>query len=85
MGESSNDDFKSDQSDLEEELENQPGINLTGFLFGNIDSNGQLDGDIFDDSAKKCLNSLSSFGLGTIVKEVVEDEVLPDEETEIGE
>ncbi|KAK2720741.1 transcription initiation factor TFIID subunit 1-like isoform X2 [Artemia franciscana] len=85
MGESSDDDFKSDQSDLEEELENQPGINLTGFLFGNIDSNGQLDGDIFDDSAKKCLNSLSSFGLGTIVKEVVEDEVLPDEETEIGD
>ena len=54
MGESSNDDFKSDQSDLEEELENQPGINLTESLFGNIDSNGQLDGDIFDDSAKKC-------------------------------
>ena len=34
---------------------------------------------------KNVLNSLSSFGLGTIVKEVVEDEVLPDEETEIGE
>lgn len=44
-----------DDSDNENENE----VNLTGFLFGNIDSTGQLDNDIFDNESKKQLSSLA--------------------------
>ena len=35
------------------------GVDLTGFLFGNIDSEGRLEDDIFDSETKKNLASLS--------------------------
>lgn len=34
-------------------------INLTGFLFGNIDSEGRLETDILDEESKRNLQSLS--------------------------
>jgi len=37
----------------------QNGVDLTGFLFGNIDSSGRLEDDIFDSESKKHLASLS--------------------------
>lgn len=47
------------------------GVDLTGFLFGNIDSKGQLENDdIFDGATKRQLNSLSQFGI-TSVRELV--------------
>jgi TATA box-binding protein binding len=32
---------------------------LTGFLFGNIDENGKLESDFFDEDVKKHVGSLS--------------------------
>lgn len=34
------------------------GVNLTGFLFGNIDEAGQLDSDVFDEDTQRQLGSL---------------------------
>lgn len=51
--------------------ENDLGVDLTGFLFGNIDSQGQLEDDIFDSTTKRQLNSLAQFGLGSMIRDVV--------------
>jgi transcription initiation factor TFIID subunit 1 len=34
-------------------------MNLTGFLFGNIDSHGKLEVDFLDEDARKNLSSLA--------------------------
>lgn len=56
-----------DSNDENDEL----GVDLTGFLFGNIDSHGQLEDDIFDSTTKRQLNSLAQFGLGSMIRDVV--------------
>lgn len=33
-------------------------VNLTGFLFGNIDESGKLENDVFDYDTQKQLSSL---------------------------
>lgn len=48
-----------DPEDDEEEDDNNGGVNLTGFLFGNIDSDGRLVDDIFDSETNKQLGSLA--------------------------
>ncbi|VVD00816.1 transcription initiation factor TFIID subunit 1 isoform X1 [Leptidea sinapis] len=51
------------------------GIDLTGFLFGNIDDSGQLEDDgLLDGDSKKMLSSLSRLGLGSLISEVLEQE-----------
>lgn len=56
-------------------------IPLAGFLFGNIDESGQLDTDILDNEAKKHLGSLTRFGFGTFLEEIIGGEgVLPRDE-----
>lgn len=37
---------------------NHEGVDLTGFLFGNIDETGQLESDVFDSESQKHLSSL---------------------------
>lgn len=49
-------DINYDQDSDENETEN--GVDLTGFLFGNIDSDGRLVDDIFDSESTKQLGSL---------------------------
>ncbi|CAB0008507.1 unnamed protein product [Nesidiocoris tenuis] len=45
---------------------------LTGFLFGNIDEQGQLeDDDLLDNESKRHLASLCRLGLGSILDELV--------------
>lgn len=44
-------------TDSDNETDNE--VNLTGFLFGNIDSAGRLEDDIFDSESKKQLSSLA--------------------------
>lgn len=48
-------------SDSDNDNENEVNVNLTGFLFGNIDSAGRLEDDIFDSESKKQLASLARF------------------------
>ena len=46
------------------------GINLTGFLFGNIDRDGKLEDDFLDENSKKKLGGLSTvLGLKSIIEE----------------
>lgn len=33
-------------------------VNLTGFLFGNVDEYGKLENDVFDSDTQKQLSSL---------------------------
>ncbi|XP_045464560.1 transcription initiation factor TFIID subunit 1 isoform X2 [Harmonia axyridis] len=50
--------------------DNNDSINLTGFLFGNIDESGHLESDILDSESQKYLSSLGKLGLGSFLKEV---------------
>ena len=45
-------------------------LSLTSFLFGNLDDNGQLEGDVFDEDVKKQLGSLARLGLGSLLRQV---------------
>ncbi|XP_053594523.1 transcription initiation factor TFIID subunit 1 [Microplitis demolitor] len=58
-------------SDEENNHDYDQGINMTGFLFGNIDENGQLEDDILDDDAKQHLASLGRLGLGSLLQEMM--------------
>lgn len=48
----SDEDFDSNQENT---------VNLTGFLFGNIDESGQLENDVFDSDTQKQLASLGKY------------------------
>lgn len=45
-------------ADSEDETYNEECVNLTGFLFGNIDETGKLESDVFDSESEKHLSSL---------------------------
>lgn len=72
-------------SEEENDKDLSSGINMTGFLFGNIDDNGQLEDDILDPEAKQHLASLSRLGLSSFIREMMPNDVVShdqDEETE---
>ncbi|XP_030762517.1 transcription initiation factor TFIID subunit 1-like [Sitophilus oryzae] len=50
------------------------GVNLTGFLFGNIDELGNLESDILDPESQKQLSLLGKLAFGSILKEVIGEE-----------
>uniref|UniRef100_A0A182MJD6 Transcription initiation factor TFIID subunit 1 n=1 Tax=Anopheles culicifacies TaxID=139723 RepID=A0A182MJD6_9DIPT len=54
--------------------ENEGGLNLAGFLFGNVDEHGHLDGDFLDEEAKQQLSSLSRMGLSSFLADVLQDD-----------
>ncbi|KAI5260476.1 transcription initiation factor TFIID subunit 1 isoform X3 [Manis pentadactyla] len=52
-------------------------FSLTGFLFGNINGAGQLEGEnILDDECKKHLAGLGALGLGSLITELTANEEL---------
>ncbi|KYQ50337.1 Transcription initiation factor TFIID subunit 1 [Trachymyrmex zeteki] len=61
-------------SDEENEKDLASGLNITGFLFGNIDDNGQLEDDILDPDAKQHLASLSRLGLSSFINEMMSND-----------
>ncbi|XP_026488250.2 transcription initiation factor TFIID subunit 1 [Vanessa tameamea] len=64
------------------------GMDLTGFLFGNIDERGQLEDDgLLDGDSKRMLSSLHRLGLGSMLSEVLDEEepVKDDEEKDYTE
>ena len=74
MSNSDNETNLSSSSD-EDESKSQPGLNLAGFLFGNIDRDGQLEENFLDETSKKKLSGLSSMlGLGNIIQDEVKNE-----------
>lgn len=61
------------------------GMDLTGFLFGNIDESGQLEDDgLLDGESKRMLSSLSRLGLGSMLSEVLEETEAAREEEDKG-
>ncbi|XP_023310146.1 transcription initiation factor TFIID subunit 1 isoform X2 [Anoplophora glabripennis] len=54
-------------------------VNLTGFLFGNIDESGKLESDVFDSESQKHLASLGKLGFGSILKDLIGDEKIKEE------
>ena len=86
------DDSSHDNSSSDEESTAKPGINLTSFLFGNIDRDGKLedDGNFLDETSKNKLGGLSTvLGLKNIIEEEVKastssDSKVKDEDYEEG-
>uniref|UniRef100_A0A8C7L054 Transcription initiation factor TFIID subunit n=1 Tax=Oncorhynchus kisutch TaxID=8019 RepID=A0A8C7L054_ONCKI len=69
----SEDIIKMSDSDSDED-QDRP-FSLTGFLFGNINEDGQLEGDsVLDTESKKHLAGLGSLGLGNLITEITASE-----------
>lgn len=68
-------------ADSEEENDKDitSGINMTGFLFGNIDDNGQLEDDILDPEAKQHIASLNRLGLSSFIREMMQNDDITEE------
>lgn len=58
-------------SDEDNDRDYESAINLAGFMFGNIDANGELEDDILDENAKQHLSSLCHLGLGSLLQEMM--------------
>ncbi|XP_028840154.1 transcription initiation factor TFIID subunit 1 isoform X2 [Denticeps clupeoides] len=69
-------------SDSDSDEDQDRPFSLTGFLFGNINEDGQLEDDtVLDTESKKHLAGLGSLGLGTLITEITANEDDgPDEE-----
>ncbi|XP_050560992.1 transcription initiation factor TFIID subunit 1 isoform X2 [Spodoptera frugiperda] len=69
--------------DSDDPGEGRSGMDLTGFLFGNIDERGQLEDDgLLDGDSKKMLSSLTRFGFGSMLSEVLDQEEVSKEDQE---
>ena len=62
------------QSSQEDGNRRGSGLNLTGFLFGNIDKEGKLEADILDDESKRQLATLGRFGFMSILENVIRED-----------
>ncbi|XP_015517469.2 transcription initiation factor TFIID subunit 1 [Neodiprion pinetum] len=74
-------------SDEENDRDMDLEMNMTGFLFGNIDEDGQLEDDILDSEAKRHLASLGRLGLSSLLQEMIalDNEEQNEKENEKGE
>uniref|UniRef100_A0A8C6YMJ8 Transcription initiation factor TFIID subunit n=1 Tax=Nothoprocta perdicaria TaxID=30464 RepID=A0A8C6YMJ8_NOTPE len=64
-----------DESDEEAEGGRAEPFSLAGFLFGNINEAGQLEGDsVLDKESKKHLAGLGALGLGNLITEITASE-----------
>jgi transcription initiation factor TFIID subunit 1 len=68
------DDSQSSQEDGGGGGRRPSGLNLTGFLFGNIDKEGKLEADILDEESKRQLGTLGRFGLMSILQNVIRED-----------
>lgn len=58
-------------SDSDSDEDQDRPFSLTGFLFGNINEDGQLEGDsVLDNESKKHLAGLGTLGLGSLITEI---------------
>uniref|UniRef100_A0A672PF65 Transcription initiation factor TFIID subunit 1-like n=1 Tax=Sinocyclocheilus grahami TaxID=75366 RepID=A0A672PF65_SINGR len=62
-------------SDSDSDEDQDRPFHLTGFLFGNINENGQLEDDsVLDTESKKHLAGLGTLGLGSLITEITASE-----------
>jgi transcription initiation factor TFIID subunit 1 len=66
-------DHEHEDHDDEDPAVNTQKTALTGFLFGNIDCDGQLEDDLLDEDSKRHLGGLTALGMGSMVNEIAED------------
>lgn len=71
-------------TDSDDDQDEQEGVDLTGFLFGNVDESGRLESDVFDSETQRQLASLGRLGLGSLLQEMMGD-VQADEKDEHSE
>uniref|UniRef100_A0A668AKN9 Transcription initiation factor TFIID subunit n=1 Tax=Myripristis murdjan TaxID=586833 RepID=A0A668AKN9_9TELE len=65
----------SPMSDSDSDEDQDRPFSLTGFLFGNINEDGQLEDDsVLDNESKKHLAGLGSLGLGSLITEITASE-----------
>ncbi|EHB13472.1 Transcription initiation factor TFIID subunit 1 [Heterocephalus glaber] len=65
------------ETDSDEDSAGGGPFSLTGFLFGNINGAGQLEGEsVLDDECKKHLAGLGALGLGSLITELTANEEL---------
>ncbi len=62
------------QSSQEDGARRDSGLNLTGFLFGNIDKEGKLEADILDDESKRQLATLGRLGFMSMLENVIKED-----------
>lgn len=71
--------------DSDDPGDGESSMDLTGFLFGNIDERGQLEDDgLLDKESKRQLSSLTRFGFGSMLSEVLDKEEVSQEDREKG-
>uniref|UniRef100_A0A3B4ZBQ9 Transcription initiation factor TFIID subunit n=1 Tax=Stegastes partitus TaxID=144197 RepID=A0A3B4ZBQ9_9TELE len=69
-------------SDSDSDEDQDRPFSLTGFLFGNINEDGQLEDDsVLDNESKKHLAGLGTLGLGSLITEITANEDEDKEET----
>ncbi|XP_072302465.1 transcription initiation factor TFIID subunit 1 isoform X2 [Eucyclogobius newberryi] len=69
-------------SDSDSDEDQDRPFSITGFLFGNINEDGQLEGDsVLDNESKKHLAGLGNLGLGSLITEITANEEDSPEET----
>ena len=73
-GHENHDDDDDDSRSSQEDGRQSSGMNLTGFLFGNIDKEGKLEADILDDESKRQLATLGRFGFMSMLQNVINEE-----------
>lgn len=56
-----------------------PLFNLTSFLFGNVDDNGDLVDDILDEDCKKHIHTLGKLGLQPLLTEIIGEDSIKNE------
>ncbi|XP_068187633.1 transcription initiation factor TFIID subunit 1 isoform X3 [Antennarius striatus] len=62
-------------SDSDSDEDQDRPFSITGFLFGNINEDGQLEDDsVLDNESKKHLAGLGSLGLGSLITEITSSE-----------
>jgi transcription initiation factor TFIID subunit 1 len=57
-------------------------VDLTGFLFGNINEQGELESDVLDTESQKQLSNLGKLGLGSTLKEMIGVENITKEDSD---
>uniref|UniRef100_A0A7N8YMY2 Transcription initiation factor TFIID subunit n=1 Tax=Mastacembelus armatus TaxID=205130 RepID=A0A7N8YMY2_9TELE len=68
-------------SDSDSDDDQDRPFSLTGFLFGNINEDGQLEDDsVLDNESKKHLAGLGTLGLGSLITEITANEDADQEE-----
>nr|XP_057942275.1 transcription initiation factor TFIID subunit 1 isoform X1 [Doryrhamphus excisus] len=62
-------------SDSDSDEDQDRPFSITGFLFGNINEDGQLEDDsVLDNESKKHLSGLGNLGLGSLITEITANE-----------